>query len=90
MLRWGSFSGWGREHDAIIFELDGSQYLVYKWLQPSATEVTQDAQPKIFDAPLKLIFRMGQQPYSALFCKAMLAVCWLRIAPTAPPVNHPT
>jgi hypothetical protein len=28
--------------------------------KPIATLVTQDAQPKIVDAPLTLIFRMGQ------------------------------
>jgi len=41
-------------------DLEGSQYLVYEWLQPFATEVTEDAQPKIVDAQLTLIFRMGQ------------------------------
>jgi len=60
MLCRRSFSAWGGEHDAIIFDLEGSQYLVYKWLQPFATEVTQDAQPKIVDSPLMLIVRMGQ------------------------------
>jgi len=30
--------------------LEGSQYLIYEWLHPFATEVTQDAQPKIVDA----------------------------------------
>jgi len=60
MLRWRSFSGWGIEHDAIVFALEGSQYLVYEWLQPIATEVTQDAQQTIIDAPLTHIFRMRQ------------------------------
>jgi len=55
MLCWRSFPGWGREHDAIIFDLEGSQYLIDEWLQPFATEVTQDGQPKIVDTPLTLI-----------------------------------
>jgi hypothetical protein len=48
----------GREHNAIIVDLNGSQYLIYEWLQPIASEVTQDAQRKIIDALLMLIFRM--------------------------------
>jgi hypothetical protein len=32
-LRWRSFSGCGREPDTIIFNLQGSQYFVYEWLQ---------------------------------------------------------
>jgi len=44
----------------MIFDLEGSQYLVYEWLQPFATEFTQDAHPRIVDALLTLIFRMGQ------------------------------
>jgi len=47
-------------HDAIIFDLEGSQYHVYEWLQPFGTEVTQDAQSQIIDALWLLIFRMGQ------------------------------
>ena len=36
-LRWRSFSGWVREHDTIIFDLEGSKYFVYEWLQPTGT-----------------------------------------------------
>jgi len=61
-LHWRSFSGWGREHDGIIFDMEGSQYLGDEWLQPFATEITHDAQPKIVETPLTLIFRMGQWP----------------------------
>jgi hypothetical protein len=55
-----SFSGYGREPDTMIFELQGSQYKVYEWLQPIGTWVTQDALQKIVDALLTLIFSMGQ------------------------------
>jgi len=44
----------------MIFDSEGSQYLVDEWLQPITTEVTQNAQPKIVDAPLTLNFRLGQ------------------------------
>jgi len=40
--------------------LEYSQYIVYEWLQPIATQVTQDAKPKIIVAQLTLILRMGQ------------------------------
>ena len=36
-LRWRAFSGWGREPKTTIFDLEGSQYLVYEWLQPIGT-----------------------------------------------------
>jgi len=90
MLRWRSFSGWGRDCDAIIFDLEGSQYLVYKWQQPFATEVTQNEQPKIVDAPLTLIFRKRQWLYSLHLGQNRLPVCWLWIAPTMSPFNYPT
>jgi hypothetical protein len=44
----------------MIFDLEGSQYFIYEWLQPISTEVTQDAHPKIIDVLMKLIFRIGQ------------------------------
>ena len=90
MLCWCSFSGWGKEHDPVIYELEGSQYLIYEWLKPFATDVTQNAQPKIVDAPLKLIFRMGQWPCCFLFCQNRLPVCWLWIALTTSPLNYIT
>ena len=89
-LHWHSFSGWGREHDAIIFGMEGSQYLVSEWLQPFATEVTQDTQPKINDTQLTHIFRMGQWPYGFLYCQERLPVWWLWIAPTMSRFNYPT
>jgi len=36
-LHWHSFSESGREPVAIILDLEGSQYLIYEWLQPLAT-----------------------------------------------------
>jgi hypothetical protein len=43
-----------------MFGLEGTQYLIYDWLQPMATWVMQDVQPKMVNAQLTLIFRMEQ------------------------------
>jgi len=55
-----SFLLMGREHVASSFAYNGGQYLSYNYLQPIATQMTQDAKPKIVDAPLTLISRMRQ------------------------------
>jgi len=44
----------------MISALEGSQYLVHKWLLPIATQVTQDVKPQIIDTLLMLIFRIEQ------------------------------
>ena len=59
-LRWRSFSRWGREGIAICFAYKGSQKFLYDWLQPIGGVISQDTWPKIVDAPLMLIFMMGQ------------------------------
>jgi len=81
-LHWGSLSGWDRERVGIIFISEGSQYLDYEWRQPIAACLTQDAQPKLINAPLTLIFRFGQWPCHLLFCKEWLPVYWLWMALT--------
>jgi len=58
-LHWHSFSRWGRECVAFSFANKGGQYVFYEYLQPIATQITQDARPEIVDAPLMLISRMG-------------------------------
>jgi len=67
-LCWWSFLGWGRERAAIIFAPKGGQYLIYGCLQPITSGITQDARPKIIDAPLTVIFRMGQGACCYCFC----------------------
>jgi hypothetical protein len=54
-LHWRSFSRWGREGIAICFAYKGSQKFLYDWLQPIGGVISQDAWPKIVDAPLTLI-----------------------------------
>ena len=67
-LRWPSSSWWGREGIAICCAYKGSQKCHYDWLQPIGGVISQDAWPKIVDAPLTLIFMMGQGGYCYLFC----------------------
>jgi len=67
MLWWRSFSQWGWEHVAFSFAYKGDQYLLYECLQPIATQIAQDARPKIIDAQLTLIVGMGQGAYLSCF-----------------------
>jgi len=67
-LRWRSFSWWGREGIAICFAYKGSQKWLYNLLQPIGGVISQDAWSQIVDAPLTLIFMMGQGGYCYLFC----------------------
>jgi len=41
--------------------------------------IIQDATPKIVDALLMLIFRLGMEPCRCLFCSSKLPICWLWI-----------
>jgi len=67
-LRWRSFSWWGREGIAICFAYKGRQKFLYDYVQPIGGVISQNAWPKIVDAPLMLIFMMGQGGYCNLFC----------------------
>jgi hypothetical protein len=67
-LYWRSFSWWGREGIAICFAYKGSQKFLGESLQPIGGVISQDAWPKIFDAPLTLIFMMRQGGYCNLYC----------------------
>jgi len=66
--RWRSISWWGIEGIAIRLAYEGSQKFRYDWLQPIGGVISQDSWPKIVDAPLTLIFMMGQGGYCNLFC----------------------
>ena len=54
-LRWRSFSRWGREGIAVCFAYKGGQKFLCDWIQPIGGVISQDAWPKIVDAPLSLI-----------------------------------
>ena len=67
MLRWRSFSRWGREGIAMCFAYNYNQKYRSDWVQPNGGVVSQDTWPKIVDAPLTLIFMMGQGAFRVLF-----------------------
>jgi len=50
MLGWSSMSEWGRQHVARLFAYRANQYCIYESSQPIATQITNDARPKIVDA----------------------------------------
>ena len=66
-LCWRSFSEWGRECVTFSFAYKCSLYLIYKHLHPIATQITQDARPKIIDSPLTLVLRIGQGVFLTCF-----------------------
>jgi len=68
MLRWCSFSWWGRDGIAMYFAYKGHQKYLDDWVRPIGGVISQDSWPKIVDAPLTLIFMMGQGGYCNLFC----------------------
>jgi len=50
-----------------FFGYKGGQYSIYDILQPFTTQITKDANPKIVDAPLTIIFNMGQRACHFVF-----------------------
>jgi len=62
-LCWRSFSVWGRECVALPFAYKASQYLIYEWSQPIATQITHDARLKMVDASLTLILPWAYPRY---------------------------
>jgi len=81
-LRWCSYSEWGREPVALSSAWKASQYHIYEWRQPITTQITNDARPKLVDAPLMLIFRMGQGVYGSLICLRSQPIPYLWMAAT--------
>jgi len=67
MLRWCSFSWCGMEYAAISLSYKGGQYSIYDSPHPLTTLITNDTKPNIVDAPLTLIFMMGQGACRFLF-----------------------
>jgi len=68
-LRWCSCSWWGREGIAICIAYKGRQKYLDDWVQPIKGVISLDAWRKMVDAPLTLIFIMGQGGYCNLFCR---------------------
>jgi len=88
MLRWRSFSEWGRECAAVVFAHKGGQYFIYGCLQPITTEITHNAKPNISNARLMLIFRIGQWLCHFLFCLYWLPLHSLCLTTTRQLVNY--
>jgi len=59
-LCWYSFSWWGNEDSVHWFGCKGRHYMLYELLPQSDSHIAQGTRPRIVDAPLTLIFRMGQ------------------------------
>jgi len=57
----------GRERVASVFAYKRGQYLSYDYLQRIPTLITQDARPRIVDALLMLISKLGQGVFVYIF-----------------------
>jgi len=68
MLRWHSFPWWGKEDVTHCFAWSGHQNIVSELVPQISTLITHDAKPKVVDARLTLIFRIGQWPCRFPFC----------------------
>ena len=53
-------SSCGIKDIVYYFGLKGSHYFTYEFGPPSIIQINQDARPEIIDAPLTLVFRIGQ------------------------------
>jgi len=89
ILYWYSLPGWGREHVDIVFAHIGGWYLIYGCLQPIASQITQDTWPKIVDALLTLICRMGQRVYCCYCCGSREPIPHLWMAATIRHLGYP-
>jgi len=65
-LCWSSLSRWGRERVALSFAYKASHYLITKWVQPIATQITHDARLKIVDVPLTIILPWKYPQYGII------------------------
>jgi len=57
-----------RANISCLSAYHGCQFLVYRCLRSRAIWITRDARPKGLDAPLTLMFKMGQGACCFLFC----------------------
>jgi len=67
VLCWCIFSDLRRESVAFCFAYRGSLSLIYECLYQIDKHTNNDARPNIVDAPLRYIFRMGQEACRFLF-----------------------
>jgi len=88
-LWWCSFSWCSREQFTFSFDYKGSQYFVYDYVQPIAQKITQDAWPRIVDAPLMLNFMIGQRAWYYHFCLYEQPILHLWLRATYHPADYP-
>jgi len=62
-LSWRSYSEWARARVALCSAWTASQYPIPEWPQPITTQSTNDARPKLIDAPLTLILPCAYPEY---------------------------
>ena len=88
-LRWCSLWKWGSKGIAVCSANTSGQKVVYDWLQPISGVITQDARPKIIDAPLTLIFMNGLGVFRFLFELQRLPILRLWQRTTCRPQDYP-
>jgi len=62
-LCWHSISEWGRDRETRSFAYKARQSCISEYSQPIAMPITNDARPKIIDAPLTLILPWAYPQY---------------------------
>jgi len=88
-LHWCSVSWWGREHFTFSFAYKRRQLFVNDYVQPIAHKITHDTWPRILNAPLTLIFMMGQGACYYLFCQYKQPILRLWLRATYRPAHNP-
>jgi hypothetical protein len=89
-LCWHSFSEWGSNHTPSSFANSGRQYHYYTLVLPNDILITWLTRPKIIDARLRFIFRMGHWLCWFLFCKYRLPILQLYVTTTKWHFNYLT
>jgi len=82
--------GGGHGNISCLSGNTGYQVLVCICLQSSATKITQDARPKMVDALLMIIFKMGLVACRFRFCLWRWPMLWLCITMTKSRFNYMT
>jgi len=89
-LSWCLFWRWGRERVAFCVAYRECQHIDYVYSLPSRVFITRHMGPKIVDAPLTLIFKMGQGACFLLFCLQRTPILWLCVFTTRSRFYYPT
>jgi hypothetical protein len=77
MLRWYRISKGGSDHTAYHLADNGCKYTEYDNLHQLTTQMTNHAKQTIVDAPMTLIFIMGQRGYRYYLSLSRLPICAL-------------